>query len=222
MINFYSRIKSKSKYDNPEFKKHGIKVPFRMLIAGSSSAGKTNFALNVLKVMKNTFRQLIVVCKTKHEPLYEMLEQKLGDIVTFYEEGDIPDLKEFKTESDTDQTLIIFDDMVCADKKTNAKIAEWFIRSRKKGVSCMYLSQSYYKTEKLIRQNCSYIALRGISSKNDLSAILREYGLGVDIKQLVKIYKQVVATPFSFLLIDLDASDHEKFRSNFDVLPSTV
>ena len=49
-----------------------------------------------------------------------MLERKLKDHVTFYEE-EVPDLKEFVSEED-EQTLIIFDDMVCADKKTNEKI----------------------------------------------------------------------------------------------------
>jgi hypothetical protein len=215
MINFYKSVETK-KVHNPFFAQHGIKVPFRMLIAGSSSAGKTTFALNILKVVRNTFSHVIVVCKSKSEPLFEMLERKLKDHVTFYEE-EVPDLKEFVSEED-EQTLIIFDDMVCADKKTNEKIGEWFIRSRKKGVSCIYISQSYYKTNKLIRQNCSYIALRGISSKRDLTAILREYGLGIDAKKLVEVYKFAVAEPFSFLLIDLDADDSNKFRKNFTVI----
>ena len=203
MINFYKSVKTK-KVHNPLFDVHGIKVPFRMLIAGSSSAGKTNFALNILKV----------------EPLYEMLEGKLKENVTFYEE-EVPDLKDFVSKED-EQTLIIFDDMVCSDMKTNEKIGEWFIRSRKKGVSCIYISQSYYKTNKLIRQNCSYIALRGISSKRDLTTILREYGLGIDAKKLVEVYKYAVADPFSFLLIDLDADDLNKFRRNFTVIPLSV
>ena len=110
MINFYKSIKTK-KVHNPFFIQHVIKVPFRMLIAGSSSAGKTNFALNFLKVVRNTFSHVIIVCKSKGERLYEMLEHKLRDSVTFYEEGEIPDLKDFVS-GDDEQTLIIFDDMV--------------------------------------------------------------------------------------------------------------
>ena len=85
-------------------------------------------------------------------------------------------------------------------------------------MSCLHISQSYYKTNKLIRQNCSYIDLRGISSKRDLTAILREYGLGIDAKKLVEVYKFAVAEPFSFLLIDLDSDDSNKFRKNFTVI----
>lgn len=213
MINFYSNIKSHS-LPNPNFKSHGIKVPFRMLIVGSSGAGKSNFALNVLHKMKNTFTSLIIVCKSKYEPLYEMLEQKLQDGVSFYEEGKVPDLKDLQFENG-EQTLIIFDDMVCADKKTGDKISEFFIRSRKKNMSCMYIAQSYYKTPKLIRQNCSYIALRGISSTRDLTAILREYGLALDAKKLIELYKYATSAQFSFLVIDID---NNTFRQNFKVI----
>ena len=129
MINFYKSVKTK-KVHNPFFAQHGIKVPFRMLIAGSSSTGKTNFALDKLKVVRNTFSHVIIVCKSKSEPLYEMLERKLKDHVTFYEE-EVPDLKEFVSEED-EQTLIIFDDMVCADKKTNEKIGDGSLDHGKK------------------------------------------------------------------------------------------
>lgn len=60
-----------------------------------------------------------------------MLAQKLKDNITFYEKDQIPDLKDFVSEDD-EQTLIIFDDMVCADMKTNEKIREWlFVQGKK-------------------------------------------------------------------------------------------
>ena len=49
--------------------------------------------------------------------------------------------------------------------------------------------------------------------------ILRDYELGVDIKELVQIYKYAVAQPFSFLGIDVDAPEERKFRCNFKVIP---
>ena len=72
MISFYSRVKAK-KVHNPNYSIHGIQLPQRILLCGGSGAGKTNFALNVLKAMKNTFSKVIICCKTKHEPLYEMI-----------------------------------------------------------------------------------------------------------------------------------------------------
>lgn len=82
----------------------------------------TNFELNILKIMKNIFSKVIICCKTKHEPLYDMIESKLKDNVAHYEDGN----------------------------------------------TSLNLSQSYFKTPKFIRINCSHIFLRGISSKHDL------------------------------------------------------
>ena len=53
------------------------------------------------------------------------------------------------------QTLIIFDDMV-TDLKKGPIISEYFIRGRKKSASILFLSQSYYNTPKIIRQNINY------------------------------------------------------------------
>ena len=49
--------------------------------------------------------------------------------------------------------------------------------------------------------------------------ILRDYELGVDIKELMQIYKYAVAQPFSFLGIDVEAPEERKFRCNFMVIP---
>jgi hypothetical protein len=146
-----------------------------------------------------------------------MLEAKLKENVSFYEDGEVPDIKEF--EENTEQIFIIFDDLVNADKKVQQKICEFFLRGRKLHITSLYLSQSYFKTPKFIRINCGYIFLRGISSKRDLSMILRDYELGVDIKELMQIYKYAVAQPFSFLGIDVDAPEERKFRSNFKIIP---
>jgi hypothetical protein len=167
-------------------------------------------------MMKNTFSRVIVVCKSKHEPLYEMLEKKLGEDVCFYENGEVPELKEFQPEGD-EQTLIIFDDMVL-EKKANEKIGEYFSMGRKKGLTSIYISQSYFKTPKFIRQNCCYIILRGIASKKDLRLILAEYGMNIELKELEEVYKHATSEPFSFMMIDLNAPDDKKFRKNFSVI----
>ena len=59
MINFSSRIKAK-KAHNPNYSIHGIELQARMLQFGGSGAGKTNLALKILKVMKNTFSKVLV------------------------------------------------------------------------------------------------------------------------------------------------------------------
>lgn len=85
--------------------------------------------------------------------------------------------KIFKKEDE--QTFKIFDDMICAEIKDKWEDRWMIYKIKIKGVRFIFISQSYYKTNKLIRQNCSYIALRSIGSKRHLIAILHEYGLGI-------------------------------------------
>ena len=59
---------------------------------------------------------------------------------------------------ENNQKIIIFDDNVC--EKNQREIVDYFIQGRHKNCSVIYLSQSFYKTPKDIRINCShYIAI---------------------------------------------------------------
>ena len=71
------------------------------------------------------------------------------------------------------QTLIIFDDFITSIK-THPIINEYFIRGRKRGCSIMFLSQSYYGTPKIIRQNINYLVVLKLGGTRDMNSILRE------------------------------------------------
>jgi GTPase SAR1 family protein len=207
--NFYNLMPPdmKKEYHNPNFQLHGIKIPFRMLIVGSSGSGKTNTLLELIKRMNDTFEQIIICCKAKCEPLYDFLSSKLP--IQFHENGDIPNINDFK--DGLKQTLIIFDDLVLM--KDQSKIAEFFIRSRKYNMSCIYLSQSYYKTPKVIRININYLILKKLPSSRDLKMVLNENSIGINLKELTAIYNEIITNnKFDFILIDLDKS---QIRHNF-------
>lgn len=213
--NFYDLIPKKfnKKYHNPSYKKHLINIPFRMLIVGGSGSGKTNTLLELIHRMNNTFENIVICCKSKEEPLYKYLEEKIGDGITFFEGiENVPNVDDF---ADCGQTLIVFDDLVL-DKNQSA-IEQYFIRGRKigEGISCCYLTQNYFKTPKNIRVNCNYIILKKLSSKKDLNMILSEFSLGIDKDTLLALYKYSTSNPLSFLLIDIDAPDTRKYRSGF-------
>ena len=58
---------------------------------------------------------------------------------------------------DRNQKVVIFDDYVC--EKNQNDIINYFIQGRHKNCCVIYLSQSYYRTPKDIRINCSNITL---------------------------------------------------------------
>lgn len=74
LINFYSQVKEVKRL-NPGFKTHMIEVPFRMLVCTASGGGKSNFVLNLLYEMTDTFHKIIVITKSA-EPLYDLLQDR--------------------------------------------------------------------------------------------------------------------------------------------------
>jgi hypothetical protein len=195
LINFYSQIPGR-KVINPGYEAHKIQIPFRMLCCCSSGSGKTNYILNLLYEMNKTFHKIIVITK-EEEPLYTMLIDKLGDQVEIYYNGEIPEF----TKLDSPQNgLVIFDDMVLTPDK---KIGELFIRGRKLNYSSIFISQSFFATPKIIRQNVNYVALGKGITKRDLRLILSEYSISISVEDLSSIYFDITKKHMHFMLIDL-------------------
>lgn len=69
----------------------------------------------------------------------------------------------------------------------------------------------------MIRKNLTYLVIKQLANLPDLFRILREYSLGVDKKQLMKIYEDATKdNKQDFLLVDLDAEPKDRFRKNFN------
>lgn len=222
LTNFYDELPKKyqKKYHNPSYQNHLMQIPFRALIVGSSGSGKTQLVFEIIKRMKGTFNKIILCVKNKSEPLYEWLSDTLSkEQLQIYEGAEsVPDVDKFDTKDDPngpEQILAIFDDLVL--DKNQDKITQFFIRGRKisGGISCCYLTQSYYQTPKIIRLNCNYLFIKKLSSERDLSLILSEIALGVSKEKLMRIYKTATSEKLNFLMVDVDAPGEKRFRVNF-------
>lgn len=217
IVDWYKKLPSKYllKSHNPHYEQHHIKLPFRMIIAGNSGSGKTQTLLNLLYNMPDTFEKIFIVTKNKDEPLYNYLEDKLGEDGLSIKEGitELPDVDSLNKE---ENNLIVLDDLVNEPSKQQRPICDYFIRARKKNCSIIYISQSFYGVPKLIRDNISYLIIKQVSSMKNLTMICRECSLGIDKKQLKKIYDDATDTKQDFLLIDLEGDKDERFRKNLD------
>lgn len=197
MFNFYENIKQ-PKLLNPNFKTHKIELPFRGLVCCGSGGGKSNLTLNLLYLMNKTFHK-IIICTKAEEPLYNYLQDKLKTSqLEIYYNGEIP---QFEKMPKGQNGLVIFDDLVL---DSNKSIGEMFIRGRKLGYSMIYISQSYYLTDKLIRSNVNYIWLGRGLQKRDLNMILSEFALGLDKEELEKLYNDCTREPMNFMMIDFN------------------
>ncbi len=217
IVDWYKKIPKKFllKSHNPHFDIHHIKLPFRMIIAGNSGSGKTQTLLNLLYNMPDTFEKIFIVTKNKDEPLYNYLEDKLGKDGLTIKEG-ITELPDLDALDKTQNNLIVLDDLVNEPSKQQRPVCDYFIRARKKNCSIIYISQSFYAVPKLIRDNISYLIIKQVSSMKNLTMICRECSLGIDKKQLKKIYDDATQSKQDFLLIDLEGDKDERFRKNFD------
>ena len=115
VVNYYKQIPKKylTKYHNPHFEDHGIKVPFRMLIVGASGSMKPNCARTIIGKMANTFGNIKIICRNKDEPIYQDLMRKIPHEQLQITEGmtNFPDLDNPNDFHPQLQHLVIFDDL---------------------------------------------------------------------------------------------------------------
>jgi hypothetical protein len=184
-------------------------------VVAPSGSGKRNFITNLIALFckgKGTYDQIYIFCKSVDEPLYRFLNDKSKGLIEVYE--DLLKLPALNDLNPSKQTLIIFDDMVL-NIKTHPIINEYYIRGRKRGASIMFLSQSYYSSPKIIRQNINYLVVLKLGGTRDINSILRECSVDLTKDQLLKMYQNATREKFNVLIINLDKSGNERYRRNF-------
>jgi len=216
IINMYEKIPKHflETVENPNFYLHKLKLPFRMCVVAPSGSGKTVFAVNLIGLFsagKGSFQSITILTKNKDEPLYKWFETRSDQIVIKEGLNNTPQLDKFDKDFNH---LVIFDDLVLS--KDLSMVENIYIRGRKLGVSVIFISQSFFRIPKIIRNNCSYMVLLKLSGNREINVILSEYGLGITKDQLIKIYEYATKEKFSPLIIDLEADKDNRFRKGFD------
>lgn len=195
--------------------------PYRILIVGPSGQGKTNLAFNLIFDLTYWDNLFIVskmvdsedkyiklqewVKKIEYDIKEELNNEDIEDIQIghFYSNfDDLPDVDDF---DESKQNLVLIDDMVTV--KNQSKIEEFFIRSRKKNCSIIYLTQSFYRTPKLIRDNCTDFAIFNVGSKRELIEISKTVATRIEYKRFVELYSECVSKKHGFIFISTRESD---------------
>ena len=171
--------------------------PFRMLICGPSGAGKTNLLTNILLKPLIQYDTIYLYSKFLEQSKYQYLKDKLEEVsrIVGYDvmECSNDEVVPLDDLPNNNQKLVIFDDFLCEKQK---RLIDYFIRGRKKNCSVIYLSQSFYKTPRDIRLNCSHFCLFDVQDKREKRTISDD--LGVKPEQ----YESATREPYSFLYVD--------------------
>ena len=87
--------------------------------------------------------------------------------------------------------LIIFDDMIADmvnNKKLNSIVTELFIRGRKLNISLIFITQSYFKVPKDVRNNSTHFLIMKILNKRELMQIAINHSSDINTKDFIEIY----------------------------------
>ena len=184
---------------------------FRMLICGNSGSGKTNLLYHMLIKPLLYYDEIHLYAKNLEQEKYQNLMNKMNelsgrsgydyDIMSVSNDKIIP-ITHLPYEDN--QKIIIFDDYVC--EKNQREIVDYFIQGRHKNCSVIYLSQSFYKTPKDIRLNCSHFCIFEFPSSRERNLISSE--LGVDKEK----YKKATEKQYDFIYVD---KPRKKVKKNF-------
>ena len=154
---------------------------FRMLVCGPSVSGKTNLLLDMVYRLLY-YDKIYLYAKNLQQSkyqhlinLFEPISKEAGyPIIEATNDKIIP----LDTMPCDNQKLVIFEDYVNAGVKNDPEIIRNYLtNSRNINCSCLYLSQSYYGTDKTIRLNCTHHCIFEFPSNNEQNMVCRELGV---------------------------------------------
>ena len=232
MINF-------DEYTNENKKEHNLNWPYipdhpyRILIIGGSGTGKTNALLNLINNQQD-IDKIYLYAKDPYEYKYQYLINKrervgmnhLNDPKVFTEYSN--DMHKVNKNIDTynpdreNKILIVFDDMIADminNKKLNSIVTELFIRGRKLNISLIFITQSYFKVPKDVRNYSAHFFIMKIPNKRELVQIAINHSSDINAKDFIETYRKCTDKPYSFLVNDttLPLNNSLRFGKNLNI-----
>ena len=81
----------------------------------------------------------------------------------------------------------------------------------------MFLSQSFYNTPKIIRQNVNYVVILKLGGTRDINSLLREVSIGLTKEQLLEMHNVSTKNKID-VIINLEKSGNERYRKKLSTI----
>ena len=119
--------------------------------------------------------------------------------------------------------LISFYDMIAdmiKNKGLNSIVTELLIRGRKLNISLVFITQSYFKVPKNVKNNSTHFFIMKIPNKRELQQIAINHSSDISTGDFIEIYRKCTDKPYSFLVIDttLPSNNRLRFRKNLNII----
>ena len=193
-------------------------APFSWVISGPSKAGKTEFALRVVRNLHKlsgvNFEQ-IYFCVREWQPAYTQISIEYPHI-NFTEE--LPPLETFRSDPSTPKLLLI-DDMM--DKHKQLGIDHLFTRgSHHWNLSLVYMVQNLYCSgTRTSRINASYLTLfKNPGDTVQIHTLARQMYPG-NSEYLLSAFRDATALPFGYLFVNLTQQCPDDHRLRTCIFP---
>jgi len=224
LINFYELLPDSLrpvKQANLGFENHGITLPCRILISGSSNAGKTLSILNYLRLARTKTKgqyDHIHIFTKKNEPLYEYMKLKNPSCVTIHEMGSDDEFPRVEDFDGSKSHFVIFDDLI-GDKKLSEKVIPFFIRGRKlrpNPLNMCFITQDFRATPATLRKNVSHFWIFKPSTEREKTVMYQDVPILKNKELWARLEKKENLTdPSNFINVDVG---NNTARINFSKL----
>jgi hypothetical protein len=205
--------------------------PFRTVITGPTTCGKSNFTKNILfnKQWKycKYFDEIYVFCGSKDDLLeYKQwaLKENIDKKFKFMDKYDDQAVKELIDSIEQDnikrknpsRVLIVLDDQICNGVSKAGKlnaVDEIFIRGRHANISVIITTQKYKSLSNNMRVlNASNVVVFNGTNSNDMEAIANEHANTLSKDDALKLLKDNLNKPYSFVMINYKKPPNERFQ----------